>query len=127
MNANPQKQARNSRWSRDPVVGRDGAAVAVYPTERDIEIFKLLVRFRYLPSDYIHAFVGGNEKALSRRLNLLARKPNLYLARPISNGRTPMPTIAVLSTSSTSAAPASCASAASRFFPRATTTTLPTS
>ena len=83
MNANPQKQARSSRWSRDPAVGRDGAAVAVYPTERDIEIFKLLVRFRYLPSDYIHAFVGGNEKALSRRLNLLARKPNLYLARPV--------------------------------------------
>ena len=54
----------------------------MYPTERDIEIFKLLVRFRYLPSDYIHAFVGGNEKALSRRLNLLSRKPNLYLARP---------------------------------------------
>ena len=52
------------RWSREPVIGRDGAAVAVYPTERDIEIFKLLVRFRYLPSDYIHAFVGGNEKAL---------------------------------------------------------------
>jgi len=83
MNAIPQKQARSSRWSRDPVVGRDGAALGVYPTERDIEIFKLLVRFRYLPSDYIHAFVGGNEKALSRRLNLLARKPNLYLARPV--------------------------------------------
>ena len=82
MDAIPQKQTRNSRWSRDPVVGRDGAALGVYPTERDIEIFKLLVRFRYLPSDYIHAFVGGNEKALSRRLNLLARKPNLYLARP---------------------------------------------
>lgn len=75
-------RVRNSRWSRDPVIGRDGSAVAVYPTERDIAIFELLVRFRYLPSDYIHAFVGGNEKALSHRLNLLSRKPNLYLARP---------------------------------------------
>ena len=56
--------------------------VAVYPTERDIEIFKLLARFHYLPSDYIHAFVGGNQKALLHRLNLLSRKPNLYLARP---------------------------------------------
>ena len=83
MDAISQKSPRSSRWSRDPVVGRDRAAVAVYPTERDIDIFKLLVRFRYLPSDYIHAFVGGNEKALSRRLNLLARKPNLYLARPV--------------------------------------------
>ena len=32
----------------------------VYPTELDIEIFKLLARYRYLPSDYIHAFVGGS-------------------------------------------------------------------
>jgi hypothetical protein len=75
------KQTRNSRWTRDPVVGRAGA-VAVHPTERDIRIFKLLSRFRYLPSDYIHAFIGGNEKALGHRLNLLSRKPNLYLARP---------------------------------------------
>jgi hypothetical protein len=82
MDATVEKQTRNSRWSRDPAIGRAGAAVAVYPTERDIEIFKLLVHFRYLPSDYIHAFIGGSEKALSHRLNLLCRKPNLYLARP---------------------------------------------
>src|SRR5438477_12161665 len=72
---------RNSRWTRDPIMG-DGHAITVYPTDRDIEIFKLLTRYRYLPSDYIHAFVGGNMKALSRRLNSLSRKPNLYLARP---------------------------------------------
>jgi hypothetical protein len=73
---------RKSRWSREAVVGHDGAAIAVRPTDRDIEIFKLLARFRYLPADYIHAFTGGNAKALGRRLNLLSRKPNLYLARP---------------------------------------------
>jgi hypothetical protein len=83
MDATPRKHTRNSRWSRDPAIGRDGAAIAVYPTERDIEIFKLLGRFRYLPSDYIQAFVGGSEKGLSHRLNLLSRKPNLYLARPV--------------------------------------------
>ncbi len=82
MDAILHTRARNSRWSRDPVTGRDGATSAVYPTQRDIEIFALLVRFRYLPSDYIHAFVGGNEKALGRRLNLLSREPNLYLVRP---------------------------------------------
>jgi hypothetical protein len=82
MDAILDTKVRNSRWSREPVIGRDGAAVAVYPTERDIEVFKLLVRFRYLPTDYIHAFVGGSLKALSHRLNLLSRKPNLYLARP---------------------------------------------
>lgn len=83
MDATTEKITRNSRWSRDPVTRRDGAVHAVYPTERDIEIFKLLTRFRYLPADYIRAFVGGNDKALSHRLNLLCRKPNLYLARPI--------------------------------------------
>ncbi len=81
MDATPQKQSRNSRWTREPVKD-DGHAVVVYPTERDIEIFKLLTRYRYLPSDYIHAFVGGSMSALSRRLNFLSRKPNLYLARP---------------------------------------------
>ena len=77
-------QTPNTQFAMVPRTGhgRAGAPLAVYPTERDIEIFKLLVRFRYLPSDYIHAFVGGNEKALSHRLNLLSRKPNLYLARP---------------------------------------------
>src|ERR1700722_561348 len=82
MDAIPQKSLRNSRWSREPVIGSTGAPRAIFPTERDIEIFKLLAHFRYLPSDYIHAFVGGNAKALLHRLNLLSRKPNLYLSRP---------------------------------------------
>jgi hypothetical protein len=77
-----QQPKRNSRWSRDPVMGSAGSPRAVYPTDRDIEIFQLLVRYRYLPSDTIHAFVGGNAKALLHRLNLLSRKPNLYLSRP---------------------------------------------
>jgi hypothetical protein len=82
MDRAPETHTRNSRWSRDPVTDRGGGVVAVYPTDRDVEIFKLLAHFRYLPADYIRAFVGGNEKALSHRLNLLCRKPNLYLARP---------------------------------------------
>src|SRR5271165_109735 len=81
MDARPQKPRRSSRWTRDPVFD-DGEAVVVYPTDRDIEIFKLLTRYRYLPGDYIHAFVGGGFKGLNRRLNLLSRKPNLYIARP---------------------------------------------
>jgi hypothetical protein len=81
MDSVARKQSRNSRWTRDPIVN-NGEAVAVYPTDRDIAIFKLLTSYRYLPSDYIHAFVGGSFKALSRRLNVLSRKPNLYLARP---------------------------------------------
>jgi hypothetical protein len=81
MDARIEKARRSSRWTRDPVVD-EGRAVVAYPTERDIEIFRLLARYRYLPGDYIHGLVGGNAKALYRRLNLLSRKPNLYLARP---------------------------------------------
>jgi protein involved in plasmid replication-relaxation len=81
MDAIVAKSPRNSRWTREAVID-DGRAVVVYPTDRDFEIFKLLIRYRYLPSDYIHAFVGGSMSALSRRLNYLSRKPNLYLARP---------------------------------------------
>lgn len=73
---------RTSRWTRDPARNEDGSEAIAYPTDRDIAIFQLLTRFRYLPADYIHAFIGGNPKALSRRLNLLSRKPNLYLTRP---------------------------------------------
>src|SRR6266478_255500 len=66
-----QKTSRNSRWSRDPV--RDGgAAVVARVTERDIEIFKLLARYRYLAVDDIQALVGGELKPLVHRLNLLA-------------------------------------------------------
>jgi hypothetical protein len=82
MDAIDEKPLRNSRWSRDPIVGRDGVAAAVRLTGRDIAILKLLARFRYLPADYIHAFIDGNEKALSHRLNLLSRRPNVYIARP---------------------------------------------
>jgi hypothetical protein len=81
MDAIVKKPRRNSRWTRDAVTN-NGRVIAVYPTDRDIEVFKLLTSYRYLPADYIHAFVGGNLKALTRRLNSLSRKPNLYLARP---------------------------------------------
>jgi hypothetical protein len=73
---------RNSRWTRDPVVQADGRHLLLQLTDRDIEILKLLAWYRYLPADDIHAFVGGNLKGLTRRLNLLARKPNLYINRP---------------------------------------------
>ncbi len=48
---------------------------------RDIEIFKLLARYRYLRSTYIHAFVGGaSEKRLKERLGDLFHEG--YLDRP---------------------------------------------
>jgi hypothetical protein len=50
-------------------------------TERDIEIFKLLARYRYLPSTFIHAFVGGrSENRLKERLGDLFHEG--YIDRP---------------------------------------------
>ena len=71
----------NSRRSREPSL-YGGREVVVRPTERDLEIFRLLARYRYLPADVIQAFIGGGAQGLRRRLNFLSRKPNLYLCRP---------------------------------------------
>ena len=42
---------RLSRWSRDPERNDTGKPKTIQLTKRDIEIFKLLVRFPYLPMD----------------------------------------------------------------------------
>src|SRR5471030_1578939 len=50
-------------------------------TARDIEIFKLLARYRYLPSTFIHALVGGrSETRLKERLGDLFHEG--YIDRP---------------------------------------------
>ena len=50
--------------------------------KRDIEIFKLLGRYRYLRSTYIHAFVGGaSETRFKERLGDLFHEG--YLDRPV--------------------------------------------
>src|SRR5215831_1767163 len=82
MDTRNRKQMRNSRWDREPVLDSRGQPRVARLTERDIEIFKLLGRYRYLPLDDLHAFVGGSLKGLSHHLNLLSRKPNLYVNRP---------------------------------------------
>jgi hypothetical protein len=74
----------NSRWDDNPVVDQDGSICTAKLTERDIEVLKLLVRYRYLPSDDIHAFVGGSLNAIVRRLNLLSRTPNCPPSAPMA-------------------------------------------
>jgi hypothetical protein len=54
-------------------------------SERDIEIFRLLARYRYLRSNFIHAFVGGYEKRLIERLGDLFHEG--YLNRPAQQWR----------------------------------------
>jgi len=77
-----EQRTRNSRWDRKPVVDNRAKPAIAHLTERDVEIFKCLAHYQYLPTDYIHAFVQGDYKSLSHRLNLLSRKPNLYINRP---------------------------------------------
>ena len=53
-------------------------------TERDNEIFRLLdpeQGYHYLPSNWIHAFIGGDQLRLAKRLGRLAHEPYGYLAR----------------------------------------------
>jgi hypothetical protein len=82
MDARAETKSRRSRWSRDPALDGAGRPRSAQITERDIEIFKLLSRYSYLPIDDIHAYVGGSLDGLAAHMNLLCRRPNLYLNRP---------------------------------------------
>jgi Replication-relaxation len=53
--------------------------------ERDRAILELLdpqFRFKYLPSNWIHAFIGGNWTGFRKRLARMKRRPQCYLVRP---------------------------------------------
>lgn len=53
--------------------------------KRDRAILELLdpeFGYKYLPSNWIHAFVGGNWTGLRKRLARMKRKPECYLLRP---------------------------------------------
>src|SRR5690348_110022 len=74
---------RNSRWADAPILDRQGRPKTAVLTERDFKgIFQPLARYRYLPADYLHAFSGGSLDYLINRLNLLSRRPNVYVSRP---------------------------------------------
>jgi hypothetical protein len=66
---------RTSRWER-------GSTKKVRLAPRDLDILALLQRYRYLPTDYIHAFVGGQKNRFQERLGRLYREPNCYIDRP---------------------------------------------
>lgn len=71
-----QKQKRRSRIKRQ----KTGKRLAL--TERDLAIFELLERCRYLRSTFIHAFVGGaSETRFKERLGDLYHEGD-YLNRP---------------------------------------------
>lgn len=64
--------------------GNDADDRPLFLSERDHRIFRLLDPehgYHYLPSNWIHAFVGGNELRVAKRLGRLARQPHSYLIR----------------------------------------------
>ncbi|MGA7673557.1 MAG: replication-relaxation family protein [Rhizomicrobium sp.] len=66
---------RRSRMHRTPI----GTHIALTP--RDFEIFRVLTRYRYLRSTYLHAFAGGaSETRFKERLCVLFHEG--YLDRP---------------------------------------------
>ena len=64
---------------------RQSAGKSVIVSPRDLLIFRLLARYRYLPSIFLHAFVGGNPIRFKQRLGELFHEG--YLAGRIANGR----------------------------------------
>ena len=57
---------------------------ALFLSDRDLAIFRILdpeYGYQYLPSHWLHAFVGGNQLRVAKRLGRLAREPHSYLAR----------------------------------------------
>lgn len=77
-----EERTRNSRWDRNPKLGDNSRPIVARLTEDDITIFKILGRYRYLPSDYLAALTGRSLPALQARLEILCRKPNCYINRP---------------------------------------------
>src|SRR5579871_191033 len=77
-----QTRTRNSRWDREPKLDGAGRPLVARLSAGDLEILKLLGRYRYLPSDYLAALTGRSLPALQARLEILCRKPNCYVARP---------------------------------------------
>src|SRR5471032_3223184 len=67
--------------TRRSMMRRTRAGKRIELTPRDLEIFRLLERYRYLRSTYIHAFVGGaSETRFKERLGDLFHEG--FLDRP---------------------------------------------
>ncbi|MEJ0011268.1 MAG: replication-relaxation family protein [Bauldia sp.] len=74
MDISPESCQRRSRFRRQPTGKK------LWTSPRDIEIFRLLRRYRYLPSNFLGEFVGGNPIRLKQRLGDLYHEG--YLDRP---------------------------------------------
>lgn len=81
-------KAIDDRWTRKTSRTKTGKRREVIVTERDVEIFKLLARYPYLPSDFLRAFVGGGQQGFVRRLQELTDIPACFILRPEASKQT---------------------------------------
>lgn len=61
---------------------KSGKPAIITPVESDLKLFQLLLRYRYLPANFILPFTGFYYSYLKGRLDVLSRKPNKFLDRP---------------------------------------------
>ena len=76
-----EKRAHKSQFNYN---GEDADGRPLVLSDRDALIFRLLDPehgYHYLPTNWIHAFIGGDELRLAKRLGRLAREPHSYLDR----------------------------------------------
>ena len=76
-----EKRAHKSQFT---YTGSDADDRPLILSDRDTLIFSLLDPehgYHYLPTNWIHAFVRGDELRLAKRLGRLAREPHVFLAR----------------------------------------------
>lgn len=78
------KQNRRSRWNPQPKKDCKGKSIPLRIRQRDVLIFQILDRYRYLPTSYIYRLlpeeVRGNETWFKNRLTDLTG--NKFLKRP---------------------------------------------
>jgi hypothetical protein len=80
---------RLNRWSNDPVLNAAGKPRTAQIVPTDLQTLLLFNRYGFLNTSFISAFRKSNEQALQSRLNLLYRKPNSYLDRPLAARQSP--------------------------------------
>jgi len=73
-------QARNSVRRRRSRMRRQSIGKRIELSARDLEIFELLDRYRYLRSTFLHALLGGNRTRFIERLGDLYHEG--YIGRP---------------------------------------------
>lgn len=74
---------RRDRFDRRARTTKDGKRVNSDVTHRDItKIYPVLLRYRALPTNYIHKLVGGDYQSLRKHMSKQALAPHFYLNLP---------------------------------------------